>query len=67
MEPTVTKARSWSALWQAPRRRRRIQASEDAILMFGFALGLVVAAGLMLAAFSLGVAVGSAASRFSAG
>jgi hypothetical protein len=38
-----------------------MDASEDAVLMFGFALGLVVAAGLMLAAFSLGIAVGSAA------
>ena len=64
MEPTATKTRTWSALWRVPRRRRRIEASEDAILMFGFALGLVVAAGLMLAAFSLGVAVGSAANSF---
>ncbi len=61
MEPTVTKVRTWAGLWSAPKRRRRIQASEDALLLFGFALGLVVAAGLMLAAFSLGIAVGSAA------
>ncbi|MFD1191299.1 MULTISPECIES: hypothetical protein [Phenylobacterium] len=61
MEPTVTKTRPLSALWRGPRRRRRMDASEDAVLMFGFALGLVVAAGLMLAAFSLGIAVGSAA------
>ena len=64
MEPTATKTRTWSAPWRVPRRRRRIEASEDALLMFGFALGLVVAAGLMLAAFSLGVAVGSAANSF---
>ena len=63
MEPIVSRAWSWAEIWRrAPsRHRRRARASEDAILLFGFALGLITASGLMLAAFGLGVAVGSAA------
>ena len=49
MEPTVTKVRTWASLWSAAKRRRRsIDVSDDAVLM--------------LAVFSLGIAVGSAAS-----
>lgn len=62
MEPIVSKAWSWAEIWRrAPGlpRRRRVRASEDVVLLFGFVLGLIAAAGLMLVAFGLGVAVGS--------
>lgn len=64
MEPIVSRAWSWGEIWRrAPGRpRRRPQTSQDAILLFGFALGLIAAASLMLVAFGLGVAVGSAVS-----
>jgi hypothetical protein len=63
MEPIVSRAWSWGEIWRRTpgRPRRRPRTSEDAILLFGFALGLIAAAGLMLVAFGLGVAVGSAA------